>query len=36
MNGIVYLDDKQVVNIHLTKVYAEIPAVEVMVTEDLY
>ncbi len=35
MNGIVYLDDKQVVNIHLTKVYAEIPAVEVMVKEDL-
>jgi len=35
MNGIVYLDDKQVVNIHLTKVYAEIPAVEIMVKEDL-
>ena len=35
MNGIVYLDDKQVVNIHLTKLYAEIPAVEVMVKEDL-
>jgi Holliday junction resolvase RusA-like endonuclease len=35
MNGIVYLDDKQVVNIHLTKVYAETPAVEVMVKEDL-
>ena len=35
MNGIVYLDDKQVVNIHLTKVYAETPAVDVMVKEDL-
>jgi Holliday junction resolvase RusA-like endonuclease len=35
MNGIVYIDDKQVVNIHLTKVYSEIPAVEVMVKEDL-
>ena len=35
MNGIVYLDDKQVVNIHLTKVYAETPAVEIMVKEDL-
>jgi len=35
MNGIVYLDDKQVVNIHLTKVYAETPVVEVMVKEDL-
>ena len=35
MNDIVYLDDKQVVNLHITKVYAETPAVEVMVTEDL-
>ena len=35
MNGIVYLDDKPVVNIHLTKVYAETPAVEIMVKEDL-
>ena len=35
MNGIVYLDDKQVVNIHLTKVFAETPAVEIMVKEDL-
>ena len=35
MNGIVYIDDKQVVNIHLTKVYSEVPAVEVMVKEDL-
>ena len=35
MNGIVYLDDKQVVNIFLTKVYAETPAVEIMVKEDL-
>ena len=35
MNGIVYLDDKQVVNLHITKVYAETPAVEVMVKEDL-
>ena len=35
MNGIVYLDDKQVVNLHLTKVYAETPAVEIMVKEDL-
>jgi Holliday junction resolvase RusA-like endonuclease len=29
------LDDKQVVNLHVTKVYAEIGAVEVMVKEDL-
>ena len=35
MNGIVYLDDKQVVSLHITKVYAETPAVEVMVKENL-
>ena len=35
MNEIVYLDDKQVVNLHVTKVYADTPAVEVMVKEDL-
>jgi Holliday junction resolvase RusA-like endonuclease len=35
MSEIVYLDDKQVVNLHVTKVYAETPAVEVMVKEDL-
>jgi len=35
MNDIVYFDDKQVVNLHVTKVYAETPAVEVMVKEDL-
>ena len=35
MNQIVYLDDKLVVNLHVTKVYAETPAVEVMVKEDL-
>ena len=35
MNEIVYLDDKQVVNLHVTKVYAETPAVEVMIKEEL-
>ena len=35
MNGHVYLDDKQVVSLHITKVYSEIGAVEVMVREDL-
>ena len=35
MNGIVYQDDKQVINLHVTKVYAETPAVEIMVKEDL-
>ena len=34
-NGVIYHDDKQVVNLHVTKVYAETPAVEVMVKEDL-
>ena len=35
MNGIVYLDDKQVVNLHVTKVFAETPCVQVMVKECL-
>jgi Holliday junction resolvase RusA-like endonuclease len=35
MNGHVYLDDKQVVNLHVTKVWSEIGAVDVMVKEDL-
>ena len=35
MNGIVYLDDKQVINLHVTKVYAETACVQVMVAEDL-
>lgn len=35
MNDIIYLDDKQVVSLHVTKVYAETPAVEVMVREEL-
>jgi len=35
IQGIIILDDKLVVNLHVTKVYAETPAVEVMVKEDL-
>jgi len=35
MNGIVYQDDGQIVNIHITKVYSTEPKVEVMVKEDL-
>ena len=35
MNGIVYLDDKQVVSLHITKEYAETPAVDIMVKEEL-
>jgi Holliday junction resolvase RusA-like endonuclease len=35
MQGIIILDDKLVVNLHVIKVYAETPAVEVMVKEDL-
>lgn len=35
LNGIVYKDDSQIVNLHLRKVYAETPAIEVIVAEDL-
>jgi Holliday junction resolvase RusA-like endonuclease len=35
MNQVVYLDDKQVVNLHVTKVWSDIGAVDVMVKEDL-
>ena len=35
VQGIIIFDDKLVVNLHVTKVYAETPAVEVMVKEDL-
>jgi Holliday junction resolvase RusA-like endonuclease len=35
IQGIIIFDDKLVVNLHVTKVYAETPAVEVMVKEDL-
>ena len=33
MNGIVYLDDKQVVDLHLTKVYSETEGIDIMVKE---
>lgn len=35
MNEIVYKDDAQIVSMHITKVYAITPAVEVLVSEDL-
>ena len=35
MNGIIFKDDSQITSLHVTKVYAETPAVEVMVKEDL-
>jgi len=35
MNEIVYLDDTQVLTLHITKVYGTIGMVEVMVAEDL-
>ncbi len=35
MNGIVYKDDSQIVNLHMTKVYSTEPAVEIMVCEAL-
>jgi Holliday junction resolvase RusA-like endonuclease len=33
MNGIVYLDDSQITEAHITKVYAEIAGANVMVQE---
>lgn len=33
MNGIVYLDDKQVVDLHLTKVYSSKERIDIMVKE---
>lgn len=35
MNGIVYVDDTQVVSLHATKVYGTVGLVEVMVREEL-
>ena len=35
IQGIIIFDDKLVVNLHVTKIYAETAAVEVMVKEDL-
>jgi Holliday junction resolvase RusA-like endonuclease len=35
MNEIVYLDDTQVLTLHITKVYGTIGMVEIMVAEDL-
>ena len=35
LNGIVYADDSQVVELHVTKVYATTPAVEIAVSENL-
>ena len=35
MNGIVFLDDSQIVSLHSTKVYGTIGMVEVMVKEEL-
>ena len=35
MNGIVYVDDVQVISLHMTKVYSTVGMVEVMVKEDV-
>ena len=35
MNGIVYLDDKQVVSLHVTKVYGDTGCVNILVKEEL-
>lgn len=35
MNGVVYKDDSQIVNIHVTKVYSTSPGVDICVKESL-
>ena len=35
MNGVVYKDDSQIVNIHVTKVYSSVPGVDVCIKECL-
>ena len=35
MNGVVYKDDTQIVNIHVTKVYSSLPGVDICVKECL-
>lgn len=35
LNGVVYLDDSQLVSLHITKVYDHNPGVDIMVREEL-
>jgi len=35
MNGIVYLDDKQVVDLHLTKVYSETEGIDILIKGEI-
>lgn len=35
LNGVIYLDDSQIVSLHLTKVYSAVPGVDVMVREEV-
>lgn len=35
MNGVVFKDDSQIVSLHVTKVYASVPGVDIMVKEEL-
>jgi Holliday junction resolvase RusA-like endonuclease len=35
MNGIVYTDDSQIINLHVTKVYSSLPGVDICVKECL-
>jgi Holliday junction resolvase RusA-like endonuclease len=35
MNGVVYKDDSQIVNIHVSKVYSTVPGVDICVKECL-
>jgi Holliday junction resolvase RusA-like endonuclease len=34
MNGIIFKDDSQIINLHVTKVYAEVGKVEVLIREE--
>lgn len=35
MNGVIYKDDSQITSLHCTKVYSNVPGVNIMVKEDL-
>lgn len=35
LNGVVYLDDAQLVSLHVTKVYSHNPGVDIMIREEL-
>lgn len=35
MNGVIYLDDTQVVSLHVNKLYSAVPGVDVMIREEI-